>query len=123
MGPENRIVFVYNADSGTLNALKDYVQKNVSPDDYECNLCALTYGNLGMKKRWRRFIDGLDAEIKFLHRDEFREMDRDGDPDLPAAFVESDGGLDLLITSDEINHQGTLEELMDLVEDRVGEKT
>ncbi|RNI14159.1 hypothetical protein EFE42_06005 [Methanohalophilus sp. RSK] len=31
------IIFVYNADSGLLNEMKDYVHKIVSPASYGCN--------------------------------------------------------------------------------------
>ncbi|WP_232221892.1 hypothetical protein [Methanococcoides burtonii] len=46
---KNTLIFVYNADSGLINEMKDYVHKIVSPSTYECNLCAITYGNTGIK--------------------------------------------------------------------------
>ncbi len=43
------LVFVYNANSGLLNALLDMGHKVVSPRTYPCSLCALTYGSLGLR--------------------------------------------------------------------------
>jgi len=52
----SKLIFVYNADSGLLNAMKDWAHKIVSPETYPCSLCALTYDNLGMRRPWREFI-------------------------------------------------------------------
>ena len=64
---EKTIVFVYNADSGIINSVKDYFQKIVNPSTYSCNLCALTFNNTGMKKEWKGFIEDVDAKVEFLH--------------------------------------------------------
>lgn len=72
--PENdgiTLLFVYNADSGLLHELADYVHKMVSPQTYQCNLCAVTYSTTGMKKEWKPFITSLGVPVEFLHRDEF----------------------------------------------------
>ena len=110
---QNKLIFVYNADSGLLNALKDAVHKTVSPDTYECNLCAITYGSVSMKPEWRKFIRSLLVETEFLHRDEFLEVYGPGEGDFPAIF-RSDRKL--LISAEEINRCGSLEELKRLVE-------
>ena len=57
---ETTLLFVYNADSGKLNALKDAIHKVVKPSTYPCSLCTVTYGNLGMKRTWKTFISGYD---------------------------------------------------------------
>jgi hypothetical protein len=68
-----KIIFVYNADSGLLNVIKDWGHKIISPETYPCSLCALTYDNLGMRRPWREFINELGYEVEFLHRDELEE--------------------------------------------------
>ena len=45
------LVVVYNAKSGGLNAVLDYVHKMVSPKTYNCNLCKLTYDNFGQIRK------------------------------------------------------------------------
>ena len=57
------LLFVYNADSGLLNSAKDYVHKIISPKTYECNLCAVTFGNFGIKNEWKRFVDSLNYSV------------------------------------------------------------
>ena len=52
----NELIFIYNAESGLFNAVSDYLHKVISPDTYACSLCQITYGNLGMKKKWKDFL-------------------------------------------------------------------
>ncbi|THF70073.1 hypothetical protein E7T06_09210 [Deinococcus sp. Arct2-2] len=114
------LVFVYNADGGVLNGLKDLWIKTVRPQDYECQLCAVTYGPLGMKREWREFVRRLGPNVRFLHRDELRaEYGLDGVP-LPAAFeVQSDGTLREWISAAEMRSFGALDDLMGAVGSRV----
>ncbi len=108
-----RLLFVYNADSGVLNSIKDGIIKITDPENYECRLCALTFGVATMKGEWRRFIKSLPVESVFLHRDEFRE--KYGEAELPATYIEEDGEISLIISSDEYNELTTLRGLQSLV--------
>jgi hypothetical protein len=68
---DTRLILVYNADSGLLNAVKDAVWKVARPSTYPCSLCALTYGWVSMHGRWRRFLAGLPQRKVFHHKDDF----------------------------------------------------
>ena len=48
--PGKRLVFVYNADSGLLNTVRDIWVRVARPADDECALCRLTYGARGMDR-------------------------------------------------------------------------
>lgn len=115
------LLFVYNANSGVMNSLKDYVRKTVSPATYQCNLCALTFGTLGMRSTWAEFIDDLGIPVEFLHRDELRERYGVEDVYLPAVLLKDDNGVSTLIPAEEINALWTLDELKGLVSTRVRE--
>ncbi|UCC94253.1 MAG: hypothetical protein JSW25_08525 [Thermoplasmata archaeon] len=115
------LLFVYNADSGVMNSLKDYVHKTVSPATYQCNLCALTFGSLGMKGTWAEFIDGLGVPVEFLHRDELHQRHGVEGVDLPAVLMKEGSDVSVLIPAEEINALGTLDELKGLVSLRVRE--
>ena len=67
----SKLIFVYNADSGVLNAVKDAVHKIFKPQTYGCNLCAVTFGPVSMKSEWGRYIEALPVSVEFLHRNEF----------------------------------------------------
>ena len=70
-----KLIFVYNATSGKLNALFDIAHKVINPETYECSLCALTHGAFSEKKVWSKFKENTDIEMTFLHKDEFeREL-------------------------------------------------
>ena len=61
--PAPRLLVVYNADSGILNALGHAVHKLVKPETYPCSLCAITYGAVSMRKEWKsvckRFVQNF----------------------------------------------------------------
>jgi hypothetical protein len=114
-----KIIFVYNAESGVINAMKDWAHKLVSPETYTCNLCALTFDNLGMRRPWREFIKELGYEVEFLHRDELEEKYNVKDVMLPAAFIFENGKLDLLIKTDAMNALNSLDELQSLVTNKL----
>lgn len=68
-----RLICVYNADSGLIEALRHAVHKQLRPKTYPCSLCALTYGAVSMRGDWKRYWRKLDADVIFHHRDDFTE--------------------------------------------------
>ncbi|MFD2611177.1 hypothetical protein [Paenibacillus gansuensis] len=109
----NRLIFVYNANSGMLNGLLDSIHKIVSPDTYPCSLCSLTYGYAGMRKEWRSFIQELPVEAAFLHLDELPSHLPPAE--YPCAFLQDGDRARLLISAGELNACTSIEELKTLV--------
>jgi len=111
-----KIIFVYNANSSLFAQVTDYAHKVISPDTYQCNLCQLTHGNMGMKKEWKDFVQKLPYESEFLHKDEFVKLYPNfRDTSFPAIFKEENGQISQLTSSEEINRQHTIKELEDQV--------
>jgi hypothetical protein len=115
MAMKPTIVFVYNADSGLFNTLTDIAHKIFAPQTYECNLCAITYGNFGMRDEWKEFLASVDAELEFLHRDELSARYGITAAALPAIFRKDGESLILWITAAEINACGSIHELKSLI--------
>lgn len=109
------IVFVYNADSGLFNTLTDIAHKVFAPQTYECNLCAITYGNFAMRQEWKEFLETLGAELEFLHRDELAKRYGMRDVQLPAIFRKQDHALELWIGAEEINACKDIDDLKRLI--------
>jgi len=114
-----KLIFVYNADSDLPSSLIDMVHKIVKPSTYQCNLCMITYGPLSMKKEWRDFIDSLEIETEFLHRDEFQKKYKSQEKKLPAVFIEKNKKVELLITAKEINNCKSIRDLKELVREKL----
>jgi hypothetical protein len=112
---EKKLIFVYNADSGVVNLVKDFWKKILRPSSYECNLCMQTFGAFSMKKDWRSFINSLNINTEFLHRDEFEKKYHIKDAKYPSAYILEDGRLTLLISEDEMNAIKSLDEMEVLV--------
>ena len=110
-----QLVFVYNADSGMFNTLTDIAHKIFSPSTYACNLCKITYGNFQIKEDWKQFINKLDAELEFVHRDEFVSAYGMKDYRLPAIFLKQDRELSEWIDADTINTCDTIDALKQVI--------
>ena len=112
---ESKLVFIYNADSGLINSIKDGIEKIISPSKFQCRLCALTFGTATIKSEWKNFIDSIDIPAVFLHKDEFNEKYDEPDAKYPSVYLERNGKLELFISMDEMNSNETLEELIMMV--------
>jgi len=113
------LVFVYNADSGLFNTLTDIAHKVFSPDTYECNLCMITHDSLSMRSEWKEFIEQLDIELEFLHRDEFIKQYKMNDASLPCIFSKGADGLSDFISADEVNACKSVDDLKSLIQGRM----
>lgn len=48
-----KLIFVYNGDSGLFNGVMHYLHKRISPDTYPCQLCGIIYDGTELNKGWR----------------------------------------------------------------------
>ena len=117
-----QLIFVYNAKSGFINGIFDYVHKFVSPETYSCNLCGLTYDNTGKKDKWSNYLNSLSIEVIFAYKDNLQkeklnfEYNNEG---LPCVFLLYKGKQTYLISDDEINSVRHLNELIRLVDNKL----
>ncbi len=118
MNTPDRLVLVYNADSGLVSALTEWVHKVFSPECHGCRLCHFTYGLSGMRQPWKEFIESLPCPATFLHRPEFRRSYPDFETTFPAILAERDGRLTHLISTDELAELENLTELIEFTCDR-----
>jgi hypothetical protein len=113
------LVFVYNAESGLFNTLTDVAHKMFAPQTYACNLCALTHSTFGMRREWREFLESLDARLEFLHADELRSRYGLTNLALPSILRKCGASLEELIDAAAINSCLTLDELKQIITDRL----
>jgi hypothetical protein len=119
-----KLVFIYNADSGLRNAIVDGAHKILNPESYRCSLCQLTHGVLSEKKVWQSFREDTEAagtRLEFLHKDEFGKAYRSKFGHkftYPIVLIEGNSGFDILVHTHELDTLTTPEELIDLVEER-----
>lgn len=64
----DRLVFIYNADSGRWSAIVDSARKLLAVNG--CALCSITHGLSGEKSDWKTCRDELGVPIDYVHRDE-----------------------------------------------------
>ena len=64
----DRLLFVYNADSGTLNAIIDSAKKLLSING--CPLCSLTHSLAGERSEWLSCKESIGIPVDYVPRDE-----------------------------------------------------
>ena len=110
-----KIVFVYNADSGKINALFDIGHKILRPDTYSCNLCSLTHGVFSEKEEWRKYREATPHELEFLHKDEFEKkygVDKEYTYPVILKSDEDEKNLEVLLSTEKIKALSDLEDLV-----------
>ena len=97
-----KLLFVYNANSDKMSMALDFMHKIISPSTYACDLCAITYGNFGIKKEWGDFIKALPSESEFLHKDEFKKKYPGINTDFPVVYCINKDEMKLCISANEM---------------------
>ncbi len=107
-----RLIFLYNADSGRLNALVDSAKKLLMING--CSLCAITHGLAGEKREWKECKEEIGVPVDYVHRDEvtpaLRDVVRERYPSVVAEAA--DGSLVLLLDAEVLDRaKGTVADL------------
>lgn len=108
----NTLLFVYNANSGTINTLLDVGHKLFSPNTYQCNLCALTFNMFSENKQWKEFREESNIHMKFYHVDEFKKDFPKASYEYPLVLKQDDNRLNSFISKNELNSLTSLNELI-----------
>ncbi len=112
----DKLIFVYKADSGFFNFISDAAHKILSPKTYPCSLCGLTYGNLGMKRKWAAFIKSLPYQVEFMYRDQIEKLYPNRNFELPVILKANKQKAEVLIGHEELSSFKELDELIEGVE-------
>lgn len=118
---EQKLIFIYNADSGLRNLIVDGAHKILSPKTYECSLCAITFGAFTEDSIWKKFRNETRLRMDFLHRDEFDKAyaSKFGHKfTYPIVLVETNKGLEVVVKSEELDRLETAEGLIALIKER-----
>jgi hypothetical protein len=116
-----KLVFIYNADSGLRNVILDSAHKILSPDTYACSLCDITFGAFTENSVWKKFRKETNLDMEFLHKDEFSKAYASKFRHkftFPIVLAESNSGLEVFIKTEELNDLENSEALITLVQER-----
>lgn len=113
---EKTLLFIYNANSGTLNGLIDLMHKSISPKTYACDLCTITYDVKGMLPTWKAYINTLPYKILFLHKDELKKEYPFITTALPAILLWHNTAFQILISRNDFKEIKSLDMLIQKME-------
>ena len=117
-----KLIFIYNADSGLGNLILDGAHKILSPRTYDCKLCELTFGAFTEHSIWKKFRTDSDLDMEFLHKDEFKKQyaSKFGHKfTFPIVLAATGNNLEVFVTTEEMNDFKSQEELIACIEERV----
>lgn len=119
-----KLIFVYNAYSGTRNLIMDGAHKILSPSTYNCKLCDITFGKYtenGIWKKFRKQLEEGNTELEFLHKDEFAKAYRSkfGYKFTFPIILTQGHDLEIFINTDELNGLENAENLISLINERL----
>lgn len=115
---ESELIFVYNAKSGMVNEFLDFAHKILRPSTYNCNLCAISYGNFTMKKKWSDYISSLPVRSTFTYKDKVSEYGYNN-IELPSIIFRNGSKSKVIISSEEINKLKKIDQLINILSDRL----
>lgn len=110
-----KLIFVYNANSGFKASIKDTLHKVINPSSYSCKLCALTYGLVSEKSKWKKFRTSTSTEFEFLHADEFKSQLKSKFGiayDLPVVLQQNQYDLEMIISAEDFKSLDSLDGLI-----------
>lgn len=117
-----KLIFIYNADSGLRNMVMDSAHKIFSPSTYQCNLCDITYGAFTENSIWKKFRKETNLKMQFLYKDEFAKIYKSKFGHkftFPIVLAETQNGFEIFVKTEELNEMNTTEGLISMVKTRV----
>lgn len=116
-----KLIFIYNADSGLRNMIIDGAHKILSPNTYECKLCEITFGAFTEKNIWKKFRKKSEIQMEFLHKDEFKKQyaSKFGYKyTFPIVLEATENGLEIYIKTEELKALENAKKLIELIDKR-----
>ncbi len=114
-----KLIFVYNAKSGSFNTILDIAHKLLSPKSYSCNLCALTYSTFSEQDIWKKFKSEINIPMTFFHSDEFEAKYGETTFIYPIILSEHHSNLKTFMSANDINAIETLEGLIEIIKQKL----
>ena len=119
---DKELIFIYNAKSGLVNEMIDFAHKIVSPETYDCNLCAISYGTFTKKKRWSNYINSLPIKSTFTYKDKISALKKGlSSLKFPTIIIRDGVELNEIISRNEINNINNINQLISLLNERLDE--
>lgn len=116
MSSSTDLIFVYNANSGMMNAVLDSMHKIISPKTYSCALCKITYGTFTELPDWKRFREKFPGNMHFFHIDEF-ESKYNTQENYPIVLSKENNEFNTVLSSERLDAMRDLDELIQFFRD------
>lgn len=110
-----KLIFIFNANSGFLNTVADISHKILSPQTYSCGLCMLTHGKFSENEKWQHFRENSPVKMEFYHKDEF-ENRYGKEFEYPCILSQQGSEFVMELNKKQIGELSTVDELISTIE-------
>jgi hypothetical protein len=115
-----KLIFIYNASNTPLSVSLDFIHKIVSPSTYQCSLCKVTYGNVSMHSKWKKYIETSNYTFEFLYKNNYIKYHKDLKvEEFPVAYIYDGNKYELFISKQEFDLHSNLDSLIDIVNQKL----
>jgi len=113
-----KLLFVYNAKSGKINAALDVGHKLLNSSTYPCSLCTLIYDTFTENKTWKKFREHSNSEMIFYHKDQFEAIFSNVRIEYPSVLKLEHNQITMVLNNEKLNTIKSIEELIKNLSDR-----
>lgn len=106
-----KLLFVYNAEKDLVNGAIDFAHKVFRPSTYKCDLCALTYHNLGQRSAWKKFRKSTNSDLSFHYIKGFEKKYNEY-YDYPVVLKRDNGQNTVVLNRQELSEFVSVEDLI-----------
>ncbi len=115
-----KLIFIYNASNSPISVSLDFIHKIVSPSTYQCSLCKITYGNISMHSKWKKYIESSDYIFEFLYKNNYLKYYQDLKvEEFPVAYKYDGNRYELFISKHEFDLYSNLDSLINIVNQKL----
>lgn len=121
MDATKQLIFVYSASSDYVSTIKDALYKLFNPSTYQCSLCALTYGLVSEKSKWKKFRKQSGIAMRFLHIDEYEKQYKSkfaSKYTYPVILLQDHYSLSIFIDANKLSQFENVDQLIQEIEKR-----
>ena len=117
---KEKLIFIYNASDDLVSVSLDFVHKILSPSTYQCSLCKITYGNVSMRNKWKKYIYNSNYDFEFLYKNNYLEYHKDLKiENFPVAYKYNGNSYDIFISKEEFDSCDDLDSLIQIVNQKL----
>jgi hypothetical protein len=116
-----KLIFVYNVDNDPLSLILDGAHKVFSPSTYTCDLCEVTYSNIGERRVWKKYRKESPVAFEFIYKNQMhKRFQIEAECPLILSLTVEGAKPGVFLSSSEFKQIKTPEQLIEAINQKLG---